>query len=86
MLDRACALAGFHPNVIHTADDYALVLRMVREGLGAGLVPELVATVVGVPDGVALRRVSTVEITRTTHALVRTVTPAVKAMIELLGG
>ncbi|MEV4249689.1 LysR family transcriptional regulator [Streptosporangium canum] len=86
MLDRACALAGFHPNVIHTADDYALVLRMVREGLGAGLVPELVATVVGVPDGVALRRVSTVEITRTTHALVRTVTPAVNAMIELLGG
>ncbi|MEV4185218.1 LysR family transcriptional regulator [Streptosporangium canum] len=86
MLDRACALAGFHPNVIHTADDYALVLRMVREGLGASLVPELVATVVGVPDGVALRRVSTVEITRTTHALVRTVTPAVNAMIELLGG
>lgn len=86
MLDRVCALAGFHPNVIHTADDYALVLRMVSEGLGAGLVPELVATVVGVPDGVALRRVSTVEITRTTHALVRTVTPAVNAMIELLGG
>ncbi|MET8339208.1 LysR family transcriptional regulator [Streptosporangium canum] len=86
MLDRACALAGFHPNVIHTADDYALVLRMVSEGLGASLVPELVATVVGVPDGVALRRVSTVEITRTTHALVRTVTPAVNAMIELLGG
>lgn len=86
MLDRACALAGFHPNVIHTADDYALVLRMVREGLGASLVPELVATVVGVPDGVALRRVSTVEITRTTYALVRTVTPAVNAVLELLGG
>ncbi|MER5321643.1 LysR family transcriptional regulator [Streptosporangium roseum] len=86
MLDRACALAGFHPNVIHTADDYALALRMVREGLGASLVPELVATVVGIPDGVALRRVSTVEITRTTHALVRTVTPAVNAVLELLGG
>ncbi|MER5422823.1 LysR family transcriptional regulator [Streptosporangium roseum] len=86
MLDRACALAGFHPNVIHTADDYALALRMVREGLGASLVPELVATVVGVPDGVALRRVSTAEITRTTHALVRTVTPAVNAVLELLGG
>ncbi|SEH01170.1 DNA-binding transcriptional regulator, LysR family [Nonomuraea solani] len=84
MLHRACGLAGFRPNVIHTADDYALVLRMVREGLGAGLVPELVSTVVGVPDGVVLRPISTVEITRTTHALVRTVTPAVNAMIELL--
>ncbi|WP_170223006.1 LysR family transcriptional regulator [Nonomuraea turkmeniaca] len=85
MLHRACALAGFHPRVIHTADDYALVLRMVREGLGAGLVPELVATVVGVPDGVVLQPISTVEITRTTHALVRTATPAVTAMLELLG-
>lgn len=86
MLDRACALAGFHPNVIHTADDYALVVRMVREGLGASLVPELVATVVGVPDGVVLRPISTIEITRTTHAMVRTATPAVDAVLELLGG
>ncbi|MGI5285747.1 LysR family transcriptional regulator [Nonomuraea polychroma] len=86
MLDRACALAGFRPNVIHTADDYALVLRMVREGLGVGLVPELVATVVGVPDGVVLRPISTIEITRTTHVLLRTATPAVNAVLELLGG
>ncbi|MEV0616468.1 LysR family transcriptional regulator [Nonomuraea sp. NPDC050404] len=85
MLDRACALAGFHPRIIHTADDYALVLRMVREGLGASLVPELVATVIGVPDGVVLRPIRTTEITRTTHALVRTVTPAVRAVLDLLG-
>ncbi|MEV4169203.1 LysR family transcriptional regulator [Nonomuraea sp. NPDC049709] len=84
MLDRACALAGFHPNVVHTADDYALVLRMVREGLGASLVPELVATVVGVPDGVVLRPISTIEITRTTHALLRTETPAINAVLALL--
>lgn len=86
MLTRACALAGFHPNVIHTADDYALALRMVRDGLGAALVPELVATVVGIPDGVVVRAVAMVEITRTTHALVRTATPAVTAMLDLLGG
>jgi DNA-binding transcriptional LysR family regulator len=85
MLNRACALAGFRPNVIHTADDYALALRMVREGLGAALVPELVASVVGVPDGVGLRPISTIDITRTTHALVRTVTPAVDAVLGLLG-
>ncbi|MEU8362205.1 LysR family transcriptional regulator [Nonomuraea sp. NPDC048882] len=85
LLGRACAMAGFHPDVIHTADDYALVLRMVREGLGVGLVPELVASVVGVPDGVVLRPISTVEITRTTYALVRTVTPAVAAVLDLLG-
>jgi DNA-binding transcriptional LysR family regulator len=85
MLDRACALAGFRPNVIHTADDYALVLRMVREGLGVSLVPELVATVVGVPDGITFRPISTIEITRTTHALVRTITPAIRAVLELLG-
>ncbi|MFI6184304.1 LysR family transcriptional regulator [Nonomuraea sp. NPDC051191] len=84
MLHRACALAGFRPNVVHTADDYALVLRMVGEGLGASLVPELVATVVGVPDGVVLRPVATMEITRTTHALVRTATPAVRAVLDLV--
>lgn len=84
MLDRACALAGFRPNVIHTADDYALVLRMVREGLGAALVPELVATAVGVPAGVVLRPISTIEITRTTYALIRTATPAVNAVLDLL--
>ncbi|TDO43404.1 DNA-binding transcriptional LysR family regulator [Kribbella sp. VKM Ac-2527] len=83
MLDRACALAGFHPNVIHTADDYALVLRMVREGLGAALVPEVVATL-GVPDGVVLRSITAIEITRTTHALTRTPTPATNALLELL--
>jgi DNA-binding transcriptional LysR family regulator len=86
MLTRACGQAGFHPNVIHTADDYALALRMVREGLGAALVPELVATVVGIPDGVVLRPIATVEITRTTHALVRTPTPAVNAVLDLLTG
>ncbi|MDT0345995.1 LysR family transcriptional regulator [Streptomyces litchfieldiae] len=85
MLDRACALAGFRPNVVHTADDYALALRMVGEGLGASLVPELVATVVGVPDGVVLRPISTVGITRTTHASARTTTPAVSAVLDLLG-
>jgi DNA-binding transcriptional LysR family regulator len=85
MLDRACALAGcFRPNVIHTADDYALVLRMVREGLGVALVPELVATAVGVPGGVVLRPISTIEITRTSYALVRTATPAVNAILDLL--
>ncbi|UBU08603.1 LysR family transcriptional regulator [Nonomuraea gerenzanensis] len=84
MLDRACARAGFRPNVIHTADDYALVLRMVREGLGVALVPELVATAVGVPGGVVLRPVSGVEITRTTYAHFRTATPAIDAMIELI--
>ncbi|GAA2211665.1 LysR family transcriptional regulator [Nonomuraea monospora] len=84
MLDRACALAGFRPNVVHTADDYALVLRMVREGLGAGLVPELVATVVGVPEGVVLRPIAAVGITRTTHALIRAATPAVNAVLDLL--
>ncbi|AQZ62110.1 hypothetical protein BKM31_12060 [[Actinomadura] parvosata subsp. kistnae] len=86
MLDRACALAGFRPNVVHTADDYALVLRMVREGLGVALVPELVATVVGVPAGVVLRSISTIEITRTTYACLRTATPAVSALLDLLLG
>ncbi|MBP2707511.1 LysR family transcriptional regulator [Microbispora sp. RL4-1S] len=86
MLDRACALAGFRPDVIHTADDYALVLRMVHEGLGVGLVPEVVAAVVGVPEGVVLRPISTIAITRSTYALVRTATPAVGAVLGLLGG
>lgn len=86
MLTRASAVAGFHPNVIHTADDYALALRMVREGLGAALVPELVARVVGIPDGVVLHPIAGIGITRATHALVRTPTPAVNAVLDLLTG
>ncbi|WP_063746527.1 LysR family transcriptional regulator [Catenuloplanes japonicus] len=84
LLDRVCALAGFRPNVVHTADDYALVLRMVRAGLGVALVPELVASVTGVPDGVALRPLPGPPITRTTHAVLRTETPAVRALLSLL--
>ncbi|MFI5842155.1 LysR family transcriptional regulator [Catenuloplanes sp. NPDC051500] len=84
LLDRVCALAGFRPNVVHTADDYALVLRMVRAGLGVALVPELVATVTDVPPGVALRTLPGPPITRTTHALTRTATPAVRALLALL--
>lgn len=84
LLDRVCALAGFRPNVVHTADDYALVLRMVRAGLGVALVPELVGSVTGVPAGVALRPLPGPPITRTTHALVRTETPAVRALLAQL--
>jgi len=41
LAERACALAGFAPRVVHTVDDYDLVLQMVAAGIGIGFVPEL---------------------------------------------
>ncbi|WP_433238187.1 LysR family transcriptional regulator [Streptosporangium sp. CA-135522] len=86
LIQRACATAGFLPNITHTADDYALILRMVRHGLGAALVPEL-AAVWGLPPGVRLLPITTAHLTRHTHVLTRQATtrlPAIRALIELL--
>jgi DNA-binding transcriptional LysR family regulator len=41
LAEHACALAGFAPRIVHTVDDYDLLLRMVAAGLGVGFVPRL---------------------------------------------
>jgi len=52
MTQRACALAGFVPDVVARATDFAVQLNLVAAGLGVALVPEL--TIRRLPDGVRL--------------------------------
>jgi DNA-binding transcriptional LysR family regulator len=40
-LRRACAAAGFEPNVHYRSDDYDVIRRFVSSGLGVALVPAL---------------------------------------------
>jgi DNA-binding transcriptional LysR family regulator len=38
---RECAVAGFTPRAVHTADSYGSVFALVRAGLGVSLVPRI---------------------------------------------
>jgi DNA-binding transcriptional LysR family regulator len=86
LAERACAAAGFAPRIVHTVDDYDLVLRMVSAGLGVGFVPDLAlsfpsakAVAVRTPGGAPLRR--------RVHALTRSAlaaSPMVRALLSEL--
>jgi DNA-binding transcriptional LysR family regulator len=68
MTQRACALAGFVPDVVARATDFAVQLELVAAGIGVALVPEL--TVRHLPAGVRL--VAPAEpLTRTLEAVSR---------------
>ena len=41
MVERACGLAGFRPNVVAETDDFDVQLALVRAGVGVALIPEL---------------------------------------------
>ena len=65
ILERACGLAGFAPQVDYTSDDYTVILALVAAGLGVSLVPPLAAETVSatlrlrpVADPTLSRRVS----------------------------
>jgi DNA-binding transcriptional LysR family regulator len=53
MVKRATGLAGFSPNAVAEATDFAVILALVSAGVGVALVPEL--TVASLPDNVSLR-------------------------------
>ncbi|MFC5662317.1 LysR family transcriptional regulator [Kitasatospora misakiensis] len=83
----ACALAGFVPRIAHAVDDYHLVLRMVANGLGVALVPQLVAHAQPPGPDVTLRPVLGTQLTRDVHALAHATPgarPAVDAVLALL--
>lgn len=40
-LERACALAGFAPQLDYTSDDYTVILALVSAELGVSVVPQL---------------------------------------------
>ncbi|NRQ32205.1 LysR family transcriptional regulator [Nonomuraea sp. NN258] len=55
-LRRACAEAGFTPDVRHGTDDYVISQRLIAAGLAVGLLPQLALDAVRDP-GVAVRDV-----------------------------
>jgi DNA-binding transcriptional LysR family regulator len=84
MTIRACAAAGFTPDVRHRIDEFDTVLAFVAAGEGAALVPELGA--LRPPEGVRLR---SVELRRRTRIAFRGGAdrhPAVRAAIAALRG
>ncbi len=86
LAERACALAGFSPRIVHTIDDYDLMLRMVAAGLGVGFAPAMVFAFSGA-EGVAARPVAGPALSRRIQAVTRPTLAAsarVKALIEAL--
>jgi DNA-binding transcriptional LysR family regulator len=82
MTMRACAAAGFVPDVRHRIDEFDTVLAFVAAGEGVALVPELGA--LRPPAGVRLRRVELCRRTRIAFRAGAGRHPAVRAAIEAL--
>ncbi|MFC4906077.1 LysR family transcriptional regulator [Actinomadura gamaensis] len=82
LIERAAALSGFQPETGHSADDYRLILQMVRHGLGVALVPEGGAA--DPPPDVRLRPVAGLRLTRDIDVLTRYPTPGVRAVLDAL--
>ncbi|MER5959885.1 LysR family transcriptional regulator [Streptomyces longhuiensis] len=57
MVERACGLAGFRPQIVAESLDFSVQLALVAAGVGVALVPDL--TVETLPDGVDLLTPST---------------------------
>jgi DNA-binding transcriptional LysR family regulator len=70
LAERACALAGFSPRIVHTIDDYDLMLRMVAAGLGVGFAPAM-AFAFSQAEGVVARPVANMALTRRIQAVTR---------------
>jgi len=52
MVERACGLAGFRPNVVAETDDFDVQLALVRAGVGVALIPQLALD--RTPEGVTV--------------------------------
>ena len=57
MVERACGLAGFRPNVVAETDDFDVQLALVRAGVGVALIPQLALD--RVPAGVTVLQLET---------------------------
>jgi DNA-binding transcriptional LysR family regulator len=56
MMERACGLAGFRPEVVAESMDFAVQLELVAAGVGVALIPAL--TIAAVPAGVDLHEMN----------------------------
>lgn len=81
LLARACAEAGFAPNVVLRSDDYSAIRGFVAAGLGVALIPSLALAQVHEP--VAVRRLAGVPLVREIHVVVplRGVSAAASALL-----
>jgi len=81
-LRRACAAAGFEPEVHYRSDDYDVIRRFVSSGLGVALVPALGH----VPGSIATARITDLSVRRHVVALhaPSTANPAVAAAVAAL--
>lgn len=85
ILERACGLAGFAPQVDYTSDDYTVILALVAAGLGVSLVPPLAAETVSAT--LRLRPVADPTLSRRVSVAARagsTRTPRIAALIHHL--
>jgi DNA-binding transcriptional LysR family regulator len=83
LAERACASAGFAPEITHTVDDYDLMIRMVSAGLGVGFVPQLGLRFASTQNIVA-RTPAGVPLTRRIYAFTRralSTSPLVRSML-----
>jgi DNA-binding transcriptional LysR family regulator len=85
MIQRACAKAGFVPDVTVRASDFHVLLSLVAAGAGVALAPRL-AVAGRVPDGVRLLEPAE-PVTRTIFAVSRRGgdrRPAVRVVLDVL--
>ena len=82
-LERACALAGFAPQLDYTSDDYTVILSLVSAGLGVTLLPQLAME--GMSASVRLHSVTAPELTRKVSAVVRAGSARTPSIDVLLG-
>jgi DNA-binding transcriptional LysR family regulator len=69
MMERACGLAGFRPEIVAESMDFAVQLELVAAGVGIALIPAL--TIAAVPAGVDLHEMD-VPVRRTIALATRT--------------
>jgi DNA-binding transcriptional LysR family regulator len=84
MVKRACAAAGFQPQIVAQATDFSVQLELVAAGLGVALVPRLATR--RLPDGVRLLPLHP-KVERHHFALARRSArsdPGIRRIVELL--
>ncbi|MGW7369969.1 LysR family transcriptional regulator [Streptomyces sp. NPDC054841] len=78
----ACGAAGFSPDFVVDAEDYATAQGFVAAGLGIGMIP--LTGLRNPHPGVVVRKVRRPEPVRAVHAAVRETAPALPALLGLL--
>jgi DNA-binding transcriptional LysR family regulator len=85
MVDRACGVAGYVPEVPFQANEFSVLAAFVAAGLGVALIPEIALGAFG--DGTVVRAVADVPVARRIYVAARRgglERPALAAMVAAL--